>query len=98
MLVVLALVTLWRGHASWYGAGYISGTPAAVYAFVCLAFAACPFLCAFSTIRAASFRATRGNLTVEATITLTELCDARVCGRSFAPFRMTAISAPDLPG
>ena len=38
------------------------------------------------------------NLPVEAAITLGELRDARVCGRSFAPLRMTAFIPPDLPG
>ena len=39
LLLLLGLVTLWRGHASWYGAGRISGAQAEVYAFVCIAFA-----------------------------------------------------------
>ncbi len=47
LLVVLGLVTLWRGHASWYGAGYISGTQAKAYAFASLAFALAFFFLAF---------------------------------------------------
>ncbi len=47
LLLLLGLVTLWRGHASWYGAGRISGGQAEVYAFVCIAFALIFFFLAF---------------------------------------------------
>jgi hypothetical protein len=48
LLLLLGLVTLWRGHASWYGAGRISGAQAELYAFVCIAFALVFFLLAFA--------------------------------------------------
>ena len=47
LLVLGGIVPLWRGHASWYGAGWISGTQAEVYAFVCIAFALVFFFIAF---------------------------------------------------
>jgi len=39
LLLLGGFATLWRGYASWYGAGRISGAPADVFAFVCIAFA-----------------------------------------------------------
>ena len=47
LLLLVGIATFWRGHASWYGAGWISGAQAEVYAFVCIAFALVFFFIAF---------------------------------------------------
>jgi hypothetical protein len=49
--VGLGVVTLWRGYASWYGQGLISGTTAKVYAIVLFAFAAVLFYLHFRKSR-----------------------------------------------
>jgi hypothetical protein len=43
LLVGLGVVTLWRGHGSWYGQGVISGSTATIYAIVCFVFSAVLF-------------------------------------------------------
>ena len=51
LLLGLGFVTLWRGHASWYGQGMIFGTTATVYAIVCFLFAAVLFYLHFRRSR-----------------------------------------------
>jgi hypothetical protein len=47
LLLIAGIVALLRGHASWYGAGRISGAQVVAFSAVCLAFSVVFFVLYF---------------------------------------------------